>query len=70
MPPFRVRPKRSACPWLERVIREACEVVVGVEELVVPAAIVREQRIDHLLFDLRVSGNRPHGPWNALRTLG
>jgi hypothetical protein len=43
---------------LERVMGEAVEVVVSVEEFVRRASRMREQRIEHLMFDLGIARNR------------
>src|SRR6266852_4356647 len=43
---------------LEGVMSEAVGVVISVEEPVRRATRVREQRIEHLMFDLRVAGDR------------
>ena len=43
---------------LERVMSEAVGVVISVEESVRRSARMREQRIEHLMFDLRIAADR------------
>src|SRR6185369_13246692 len=44
---------------LERVMSEAVRVVIRVEKSVRRAACMCEQRIEHLMFNLTVAGDRP-----------